>query len=191
MAEMIVGVMEHFLYKDFLLVRAEMTRLLVALVAFCCSNQHNSQSKTLRSMGKKIMKTYEEHVKKGSINALPIMGILHYAAIMCEQAAQYFRHAKDNEWADYYIREALSLYCDWGAEGNAYQLAQQHETLFAHELSLLSSGTKSDNQACVFAVKGRTRYSASHFESLQDLDWNLLNCVSLGTLFKLPASSFS
>ena len=198
MAEMIVGVLEPFLYKDFLLVRAEMRRLLVALAAFCCSNQHNSQSKTLRSMGKKIMKTYKEHVKKGSINALPMylmlaavedpskeryenairicckMGILHYAAIMCEQAAQYFRHVKDNEWADYYIREALSLYCDWGAEGKAYQLAQQHETLFAHELSLLHSGTKSDNQGCVFAVKGRTRYSASHFETLQDLDWNLL-----------------
>ena len=205
-AEELIGNLESFLESDQFLIRASLRRSAVALAAFQISRANGRRK--LRQMARKITKEFRDELKRGNVNALPLytmleaeespskekydnairscarLGLVHYEAYMCEQAGYYFLESdkKDEDWAEFYLAQALMLYEDWGATGKAERLKE------AHPRVLRSSSLR---ERANTALKGRSRYSSSHTDLLNDFDFERLSTLGSSTSSLLTSSSLA
>ncbi|KAL7556262.1 hypothetical protein ACA910_006328 [Epithemia clementina (nom. ined.)] len=195
-AETLIGELEPFLEADQFYVRSAMRRTVMALAAFKISRSNGRRK--LRLMARKILKDFNEALKKGNVNVLPLhtmlnaeespskekyenairscarLGLVHFEAYMCEQAGLYFLEPeqKDDEWAEFYLAQAVTLYADWGAHGKAQQLRTDHVRLLRSSLVRERANT---------ALKGRSRYSSTHTDLLMDFDFERLSTSTINS----------
>ena len=203
-AEKLLNDLEPFLDNDQYHIRAAMRRCTVALVAFKLSRTNGKRK--LRQMARNITKEFREDLKKGNINAMPLytmleaeespskegydkairftakMGLVHFEAYMCEQAGHFFLEQKDEEWAEFYLAQAVTLNDEWGAEGKAQQLRMDHTRLLRSSLVRERANT---------ALKGRSRYSSSHTDVMMDFDFERLSNNTLNSSTSVSSSSSS
>mmetsp|Transcript_15602 Transcript_15602/g.34082 ORF Transcript_15602/g.34082 Transcript_15602/m.34082 type:complete len:1190 (-) Transcript_15602:37-3606(-) len=200
--ETLVGDLEQFIDGDHFVVRSGLRLLAIGLSAFRL-NRVNGKRK-LRQLAKRIKKKIQGQLKLGNVNMLPFfqmfeaeespskerydnairscarLGLIHFEAYMCEQAAVWFlEEQNDPDWAEFYMEQAFALYGDWGATGKSQQLKEKYPRL------LRSASLRERANA---ALKGRTRYSSSHTDILAEFDWDRL---STSTISKSTGSSAS
>ncbi|KAL7556267.1 hypothetical protein ACA910_006332 [Epithemia clementina (nom. ined.)] len=208
-AEHLIGELEPSLDTDHFYVRSSMRGSTMALAAFHISRSNGKRK--LRQMARKILKEFRDALKKGNVNALPLhtmlnaeespskekyehairscarLGLIHFEAYMCERAGLYFLQdtgevPKDEEWAEFYLAQAVTLYADWGAHGKAQQLRTDHVRLLRSSLVRERANT---------ALKGRSRYSSTHTDLLMDFEFERLSTNSINASSSLLLSSSS
>ncbi|KAL7556272.1 hypothetical protein ACA910_006337 [Epithemia clementina (nom. ined.)] len=205
-AELLIGPLEQFSDHDQLYVRSSMRRLFMALAGFKLCR--TCGKRRFRPMACKVSKEFRDSLKRGNVNALPFyimlyaeespskdkyenairscarLGLIHYEAYMCEQAGLYFleEEQKDEEWAEFYLAQAVTLYSDWGAVGKVQQLRLDHSRLLRSQL--VRERAKS-------ALKGRTRYDPLHADLLKDFDYERIQTSTIKALSLSSISSSS
>jgi predicted ATPase len=184
--EMIDALEEYHLSFDILISRTYLRTTYLGLASFALGRA--TGQKKYRILGKKAIKFFKTEVRRGSVNAFPILamleaekspskegyekaiktcarlGLSHHEAYMCERAGVYFlNEEKDEEWSRIYLDLALSLYKDWGASGKVNAL--RANARYSEVLTPSTAERKSYNTA----LKGRRRFSKK--------DYNLVKAV--------------
>jgi predicted ATPase len=187
-AEKLLDALEPFLGTDSVIARSHIRMTQMGLAALVVGRARGK--KKYHSMGRKILKMYKHDLKKGAVNAHPILlmlkaedspskerynnaikacarlGLIHHEAYMCERTGLWFLEQNDEGWAEFYLAQAYVLYGDWGATGKANQMKEDHQEL----LKSSSLGEKANS-----ALKGRSRYSSEHADLLKEVTWSRLS----------------
>jgi hypothetical protein len=190
-AEKLVDALESYLTGDSFISRAYHRTLFMGLASIVLGR--TSGKRKYRALGKKVIKNFTSDLKKGSVNAHPIvlmleaeespskerydkaisgcarLGLVHYEAYMCERAGLYFIEIKDESWAEFYLGQAFVLYEDWGATGKAGKLREEHRGILRSSSFHANANT---------ALKGRARYSSEHADSMREVSFSELSSGS-------------
>jgi len=187
-AEEMMDMLEPFMDTlEPFVVRSHLRRTYVGLAGFALSGKGGLKKRKYLNMAKKVLKSFTQEMKFGSVNAFPVvamleaeaspskekydraitacarLGLVHHEAYMCERAGDYFFKRNDEGWSEFYVAQAILLYGEWGATGKAGALTSD----FSHILKR-SSLRDSVNTA----LQGRTRYSSKELDSLREINWD-------------------
>jgi len=134
-----------------------------------------------RQLGKKILKIFKGMLKDGFPDALPIvmmleaikspskkrfdeairtaarLGLVHYEAILYENAGLFFMDNGDQSWAEYYLSESTKLFAEWGAHGKTAQMMVKYGFLHSSSFIRKVGGN----------LHGRTRFSPAPIDMMK------------------------
>lgn len=202
-AELMVRELEPYLTGDSFITRAHNRSTYMGLAAIKIGRQKGK--KYFRNIGQKALKLYKSDVKKGSVNAHPVLtmfqaeehpskeaydkaiktcarlGLTHHEAYMCERAGVYFLQQKDEGWAEFYLVRAHRLYSDWGAYGKSETMKHKHDSILYASLSISRRN---------MPLKGRSRYSSIYADQLREVSWSRLSSVGSSHSLDTGDSSF-
>jgi hypothetical protein len=183
-AEELISALEPFLYTDKWFLRRNLYLVYMGYASVALGkNTKRKKGHKFRQLGKKIINIFKDELKNGSADALPIvimlqaiespskklfdeairttarLGLVHYSAIIYENAGLFFMEEGKKGWAEYYFSEATKLYGEWGAHGKAMQMLDKYDFLHSSSLDQDYSGGN---------IHGRTRFSSETLTQMRE-----------------------
>ena len=182
-AEELISALEPFLYTDRWVLRRHVYLVFMGYASVALGETtKRKKGHKFRQLGKKIIKIFKDKLKNGSSDALPIimmlqaiespskkrfdeairttarLGLVHYSAVLYENAGLFFMQESKTGWAEYHLAEATKLYREWGAHGKAMQMLDKYECLHSSPLYQNHSGGN---------IHGRSRFSSESFAHMR------------------------
>ena len=173
-AEELIYALEPFLDTDHWYVRHHVYLVYMGYASVALARKiDGKKGQHFRQLGNKIIKKFKSSLKKGSADALPILqmleaikspskerfdevrrttarqGLIHYEAIVYENAGLFCMQNGNNSWGEYYLSNATRLYAEWGADGKAEQMMNKYEFLSSSAFHNVIGGN----------IQGRSRFS--------------------------------
>ena len=181
-ADELVSALEPFLYSITWFLRRHFYLVYMGYASVVLGKKANvTKRQKYRLLGKIIIKIFRKLLKDGSSDALPVimmleaikypskkrfdeairasarLGLVHYTAMINENAGLFFLECDKMSRAKHYLSEASKLYGEWGASGKMKHMIEKYDGL---NLSSKQHFRGSN-------IHGRTRFSSEHLSQLR------------------------
>jgi len=195
-AEKLVNTLEPCLYTDAKFVVRK--NLLLCYMGCACvilgEMNKTIKGQKFRQLGRKVIKILKDDLKRGSVNAVAMvifleafespskqrfdeairatarLGLIQHAAVLYENAGQFFMNNGEKHWAKYYLAEASKLYKDWGAHGKTTQMLEKYPFLDSSAFFHRTRGG---------SIQGRTRFSTDSISEMKEIPLQTGNLINL------------